>query len=1373
VVTVDCTKLRKLLGDCQLTPAALEKILNQGQGHMTHSVLHRMLGGARRSGKPYSNANIENVQAVLGVARRILKRPDLPVEEILWLGREASGASTSATEEFDLLLEGAIRTHRRAMADRRLAYKQYGQALCPLGQEAALVVTRDRSLQELDEAERVTAPVRRVGTSDTFVREAPIVVLGEEGVGKTWLVAQWWLTRHPETLLVFLPGPRFRGAETDATRILTDALLLLEPGRARDSENAKRQSLESDDFAAAAQGHVLIVVDGLNEAPDTNWQLVVEALWQTAIRWGARLLLTSRPEFWKRRRRDIALWDCPAPTEVPLRGFDLDELARACALAGRDPSAIPSHLRDRLCNPRIFRLAISLLPNLRSEADLSIDRLLYAYWEQRLRDRPDLAKLDPDRDVLLRGLAHHAEEFHRHRLEAARERGKDLAADAIGYNFDDLHKRFPGLSRYGGLDGETAGPLIGEIREGRFFDDDAMAPPAGYVFRKESLAFALGLYLVEALAEMLRGQRSRLTLEHLRERLDALLGPVLEFDQTADQVMAGLTVACRDPNVHRLVAAALLDQFLTLRNRPPRMKAVMGGLAVETPSVFCDAAERAAGLDDPERVDTWLTTALRDMVTAGAGYDACRSWIVSPTEDEQPLPGRGYAVISDAAWARRREKLAVMVLANQNLKPFSGAFLDWSVLATARQPFGRPDKLRIPLARTFVAQLIRSNDRDPEGLTNSVLDLQEAGTPARRRVRDRAIAVLLALIASPTAVSEAEKIWPGVCALVDPIEELPQPDWHSALDPEADPAHLLALLEEARTAASGRNVDPYRPEGEALRGLAARCDPDFYLTLVRATLKSLIEAGPDGSPDFADISKSLMWLAVESTSALGADEYITVERMQGMLGISGGSRVRVRRDADEELGQVVSSLEAIVSDSGCGHLLLSVPWKPVRRGDGIPVREFWHPVLSASLALDVVVRALSSLAEGGSSSDRAEYALLDAVGRHGIGRPTADELNPLTDLILSSEPSLADVQTSVFEIVSRVDGTQPASRIAESGWTVSADTDFPLGRKLSGFLAEKLCGLLPLGELARIVHRMDLPKAAHGVADDEIAILSKLIGQALEQDRSGSPLPPTAEGARRLVESGEGWIEAHVRWHIWYLSVLIEGLAPSIDPFLAALLTFGRKSVPGGADYLLELLKRARPSLDGATSLLIKAVLAVSFQEPHRRRELLDNVVLRITDDRVLAIVAKNAREHGPDNLVMLAQYCDELLTSGRAVRMAYGILLSALLERDPLQGHEGSSYLGKVSSYAKGALKKHRAALHWAGRRLSAKDIGAEHLALCSASAPFPGALGDQGLATGDDRLDDLFVFRFRQTADRWGFNSLFGFPAGPKWLFPMKPEF
>jgi hypothetical protein len=84
---VDCEKLRRLLlVDAKLTRAGLEKRLDQDGTPLSHSVLHRMLGGSTRSPSPYVNVHIGNVQAVLSLARKVLRlsEAELPLSAVLW-----------------------------------------------------------------------------------------------------------------------------------------------------------------------------------------------------------------------------------------------------------------------------------------------------------------------------------------------------------------------------------------------------------------------------------------------------------------------------------------------------------------------------------------------------------------------------------------------------------------------------------------------------------------------------------------------------------------------------------------------------------------------------------------------------------------------------------------------------------------------------------------------------------------------------------------------------------------------------------------------------------------------------------------------------------------------------------------------------------------------------------------------------------------------------------------------------------------------------------------------------------------------------------------------------------------------------------------
>ena len=492
----------------------------------------------------------------------------------------------SATLLFEVALSSSVRRHIAAMSIRSQALQLYGQALCPLLRDAQGVITRDQLLQKLDEA----------ATERTPIIPAPIVVLGDEGVGKTWLVAQWWLTRQRNRLLLFVPSSCFRGYATDdvtaVASILDERLMevLNPPDRLLSGDQDRRRRMNSERFRLAAQNRMLIVLDGLNETPDADWPRILEAVWRYTIRFSALLVVTTRPAFWRRHQRALSSTDWSEPVPVHVDGFSRTELEQVCTLGGIDPETIPPFLMERLGNPRILSLALKLLGELRRAADFGIDRLLYAYWGQRQTDRADLGRVDPDHDVFLQGLAQHAEEFHRRRLEAVRSGRQDLSSEDVSFDLDDFRNRFRGLERYSRLDSPAAPILIGEIREGRFFADDLYVPASGYVFRKESLAFALGLYLVGDLVEQVRTLRSEATVNILHERLAVLLEPVFDFDQTADQLMAAVTIACRDPDVTGEVRITLLEQLLELRNRPQALKFALSALALEAPETFCSVA---------------------------------------------------------------------------------------------------------------------------------------------------------------------------------------------------------------------------------------------------------------------------------------------------------------------------------------------------------------------------------------------------------------------------------------------------------------------------------------------------------------------------------------------------------------------------------------------------------------------------------------------------------------------------------------------------------------------------------------------------------------------------------------------------------------
>jgi hypothetical protein len=230
---------------------------------------------------------------------------------------------------------------------------------------------------------------------------------------------------------------------------------------------------------------------------------------------------------------------------------------------------------------------------------------------------------------------------------------------------------------------------------------------------------------------------------------------------------------------------------------------------------------------------------------------------------------------------------------------------------------------------------------------------------------------------------------------------------------------------------------------------------------------------------------------------------------------------------------------------------------------------------------------------------------------------------------------------------------------------------------------------------------------------------------------------------------------------------------PSSDPFAAALPPRGSRS--GAADYLACCSALLGSGGTSHPAACWSPTLAVALSDAARRRDLLDLLILGITDDRLLAALARVARATGPAAVAMLKKYAADLEASGRTVRIAYALTLTALLAEDvavPAYGGLACHYLGAIGTKIHWVRIESDWALYWARKRLAEQDVGAEYLALAFPAAPLPGAADRLTLPADANNLDRLFLHRFREKAAAWGGETLFGLPAPPKWLSAILPR-
>lgn len=493
--------------------------------------------------------------------------------------------------------------YHRAFADRSRAMTLFGQALTPLS--APGCVDRVAVFRELDAHLQDEA--------------ASLVVLGEEGVGKTWVVASYWYRRAPDALCVLIPSRlALRHARGGAQALLQATLRTAVTPAAADSRS---WSLDSWRRGVDNQRRLLIVLDGLNEQPSLPWPGLIREMQGLLNEIGGRLILTCRPRFWNRELR-ARLGD-KRFRSVLVEGFDGAEFREALRRSGHDPERFSPGLHGDLRNPRIFALASALLDSLDpSVGPITRERVLWQYWLHRRKERDDIVLTDDAfRELLIRH-AHSAWA----EIQGDSRRAWHLRGQELPLTRDALE-----IARGESIEQLTADLL--DVADGKFFRLVNEGLKVRHAFEPHQLWYALGLRLAYEAHEA--SEITGFSEEETGELVARILEPIIEMDVATDILLAAFAVSVLHPWLSRSVARWFLVELAELRNRhdgypPCRSEGGVSTYIAEAPEVYVDAADTL--LSTPVACDDWVVDALRRGLELGGSTrqlieDATCKWL--------------------------------------------------------------------------------------------------------------------------------------------------------------------------------------------------------------------------------------------------------------------------------------------------------------------------------------------------------------------------------------------------------------------------------------------------------------------------------------------------------------------------------------------------------------------------------------------------------------------------------------------------------------------------------------------------------------------------------------------------------------------------
>lgn len=553
-----------------------------------------------------------------------------------------------------------------AFSSRKQAKTKFGQPLSPGDKDTGNVQQRKTLIDELHPY-FTTAP-----------DETVVCILGGEGHGKSWIVAQSWLALADKPLMVFMSPDDF--AETVGQNNVVDLLiskLIKQTGdgvTATTLEQWRRRLKQWQSRPATDSPRLIVVIDGINQRPKSDWARIIESIGYELHLLGGRLIVTARTPYFQdsvKGRLSVYL------TEIHVPEWTEPERDEILTRHGKKASDLHQAVATSLRNPRLLGIALELLDkaDITNFKELSISRLLFEHMRMSERDAP---------------VQQPVQEFARLLQKRAHEimsRVKAKQQDDLNIFEDDM----------------------GAVADGRFFravDGD----PTRYSLKDDGLTLALGFAVIDRLCAAQRNNRS------LDDELDIILEPIAALDDTADVILAALTVTVVDERYEQDITAAIIKGFTMLQNPDQTQFPVFAGLAKRRPLAFMDAARALSLAGGYQPNFDWIQEAL---IIAGRNRrvwqemaDTVHLWLsvyslspergtfshpARPQEEVQAEREENHKKIEEKLHAllvnemailknlpeeegdlSRLSRLALLLLAGKSLAPFAESLMNWS-----------------------------------------------------------------------------------------------------------------------------------------------------------------------------------------------------------------------------------------------------------------------------------------------------------------------------------------------------------------------------------------------------------------------------------------------------------------------------------------------------------------------------------------------------------------------------------------------------------------------------------------------------------------------------------------------------------------------
>lgn len=537
-----------------------------------------------------------------------------------------------------LALQRAIELNREwrieTFCDTRLAQQRLGQGLA---------VLKDKSFPSMrNELRDQIAGKIQAGKE--------VILLGDEGHGKSWLSAQ--LCSETKGLALFVSAEQLEGTSVEELDDFLIEILIKQTNEVATEalKSRWRHRLQAWKFAQP-QAQFLVVIDGLNQRQNLRWDKLINGIQSRLSQIGGRLIVTVRPHFW---RKIIVRGIAFTPTVIEVPGWS--PIERDTLLTYHDISLdwLDQQTLTTLQNPRLLSIAIATLPHKEAMAwkGLTTDRLLMEHLRaSQLENYEGETFTD-----LTKRLSQYATELLKRVQASINEPPQNFQADSSAVIETRFFRTLPG-------------------------------PGDQYELREEGLTLALGFTLVDQLWQTLRAKQD------LATRICQLIEPIQAMDRTADVLFASLMIcALDDIRFDNKILSALLNEFANLQNVDDRRFEEFVEIVKLQPETLFDVLKIHC-LENGRRINQdWFIHGAFEVVRSESGWQtaeaAIHQWLHCYNKDPVEQTNR-YHRRNDSEYEKQLERKKSEI--EETLSSLSS--FEKQLLTQMTEVSGSPDEL--------------------------------------------------------------------------------------------------------------------------------------------------------------------------------------------------------------------------------------------------------------------------------------------------------------------------------------------------------------------------------------------------------------------------------------------------------------------------------------------------------------------------------------------------------------------------------------------------------------------------------------------------------------------------------------------------------